>query len=53
MFDIIKNENILYIHRYIFDISDIGDVQHNIADISIFDRYTVEISGLWHTHVLV
>ena len=53
------NENIRYIRRYIFDISDIGDVQHDIgddryiADISVFDRYIVEISGLWYTRVLV
>ena len=29
------DENILYIRRYIFDISDIGDVRHDIGD----DRY--------------
>ena len=53
------NENIRYIRRYIFDISNIGDVRHDIdddryiADISVFDRYIVEISGLWYTRVLV
>ena len=41
------------------DISDIGDVLHDIdddryiANISVLDRYIVEISGLWHTRALV
>ena len=48
--DRIKDENIRYIRRYI---SDIGDVRHDIGDISVFDRYIVEISGLWHIRVLV
>ena len=54
-----KDENIRYIRRYISDISDIGDVRHDIdddryiADISVLDRYIVEISGLWHTRALV
>ena len=48
----IKDENIQYIRRYISDISDIGDVRHDIGDdryitdISVLDRYIVEISGL-------
>ena len=47
-----RDENIRYICRYISDISDIGDVRHDvgddqyIADISVLDRYIVEISGL-------
>ena len=44
-----QDENIRYIRRYIFYISDIGDVRHDIDD----DRYIVEILGLWHTPVLV
>ena len=54
----IRDENIRYIHRYIFDISDIDDVRHDIdddryiSDISVLDRYIVEISGLWHTCAL-
>ena len=54
-----RDENIRYIRRYIFDISDIGDVRHDIGDdryivnISILDRYIMEISGLWHTRTLV
>ena len=54
-----RDENIRYIRRYIFDISDIGDVRHDIdddryiADISVLDRYIVEISCLWHTRALV
>ena len=53
------DENIRYIRRYISDISDIGDVRHDIdddryiADISVLDRYIVEISCLWHTRALV
>ena len=35
----------------ISDIS-IGDDRY-IADISVLDRYIVEISGLWHTRALV
>ena len=27
-----RDENIRYIHRYIFDISDISDVRHDIDD---------------------
>ena len=36
-------------------ISDIGDVRHDIGDdryifdISVLDRYIVEISSMWHT----
>ena len=47
-----RDENILYICRYISDISDISDVRHDIGDdryianISVLDRYIVEISGL-------
>ena len=43
----------------ISDISDIGDARHDIgddryiADISVLDRYIVEISGMWHTCALV
>ena len=54
-----KDENIRYIRRYIFDISDIGDVRYDIGndryivDISVLDRYIVKISGLWHTRALV
>ena len=61
MMDGRRDENIRYIRRYIFDIFDIGDVRHDIdeyiqyiryiVDISVFDRYIVEISGLWHTRV--
>ena len=46
------DKNILYIHRYIFDISDIDDVRHDIGDdryivdISILDRYITDISVL-------
>ena len=36
----IRDENIRYIHRYISDIFDIGDVLHDIGD----DRYIVDIS---------
>ena len=46
MFDIVMDENIRYICRYIFDISDIGDFRHNIVDISVLDQYIVEILGL-------
>ena len=55
----IRDENIRYIRRYISDIFDIGDVRHDIGDdryivdISVLDRYIVEISGLWHTRSLV
>ena len=41
------------------DISDIGDIRHDIdddryvIDISVLDRYIVEISGLWFTRALV
>ena len=55
----IRDENIRYIRRYISDISDIDDVRHDIgddryiADISVLDRYIVEISGLWHMRALV
>ena len=31
-FVLIRDENIRYIRRYIFDISDIGNVQHDIGD---------------------
>ena len=51
-----KDENIRYIHRYISDISNIGDVRHDIADIadiSVLDRYIMEISCLWHTRALI
>ena len=47
-----RDENIQYIRRYIFDISDIGDVRYDIgddqyiADISVLDRYIMEISGM-------
>ena len=56
---IVRDENIRYIRRYISDISDIGDVRHDIdddryiTDISILDRYIVEISSMWHTRALV
>ena len=49
---VIMDKNILYIRRYISDISDIGDIRHDIdddryiADISILDRYIMEISGV-------
>ena len=43
-FVIRKDENIRYIRRYIFDKSNIDDVQHDISD---------DISGLWHTRALV
>ena len=36
----IRDENIRYIRRYISDISDIGDVRHDIGD----DRYIADIS---------
>ena len=55
----IGDENIRYIRRYISDISDIGDVRHDIGDdrsindISVSDRYIMEILGLWHTRALV
>ena len=60
-----RDENIRYIRRYISDISDISEVRHDIgddryidddqyiADISVLDRYIVEILGLWHTRALV
>ena len=63
----IRDENIRYIRRYIFD--TIGDVRHDIdddqyivdisvlnryiVDISVLNRYIVEISGLWHIRSLV
>ena len=56
---LVRDENIRYIHRYIFDISDIYDVRYDIgdnryiADISVLDLYIVKISGLWHTRALV
>ena len=54
-----RDENIRYIRRYISDISDIDDVRHDIgddryiADISVLDRYIMEISGMGHTRALV
>ena len=41
------------------DISDIGDVRHDIdddryiVDISVLDRYSMKISSLCHTRALV
>ena len=65
---IVRDENIRYIRRYISDISDIGDVRHDIGDhryiadksvldryivdILVLDRYIVEILGLLHTRSL-
>ena len=46
-----RDENIRYIRRYIFDISNIGDVRYDIGDISSI--YIVEISSLWHTRTLI
>ena len=54
-----RDENIRYIRRYISDISDIDDVRHDIndnryiTDISVLDRYIMEISGLWHMRALI
>ena len=53
------DENIRYIRRYIFEIFDINDVRYDIdddryiIDISVLDRYIMEISCLWHTRALV
>ena len=41
-YDVTRDENILYIRRYISDIFDIDDVRHDIGD----DRYITDISVL-------
>ena len=41
-----KDENIRYIRRYISDISDIGDVRHDIGD----DRY-IGFGPIYHGNI--
>ena len=44
-----RDENIRYIRRYISDISDIGDVRHDIGDISLI--YRGNIKSVAHAHI--
>ena len=41
-----RDENIRYIRRYISDISDIGDIRHDIGD----DRY-IGFGPIYHENI--
>ena len=45
-----RDENIRYICRYISNISDIGDVQYDIGDISLIYRFWIDILSKYQVY---